>query len=266
MLKLMIPTGLNRDYRTVRRFIKIMETMAAYGFHDLVENIYPNHKLSWLRKKRAEKKYSRPEKLRMLFEELGPTFVKLGQILSTRADLITKPYADELTKLTENVPPFPAEVVKETVRAEFGKPPEELYAEFNYEPMAAASIGQVHAAKLKTGMEVVVKVRRPGIVETIRTDLEIMHYIASKMETYSESFARMEPTRIVAEFAYSINRELNYRAEAANMLLFYKNMADTPNMKVPELIQDLSGEKVLTMIPYPPQFDSNGFASVGIIW
>lgn len=248
MLKLIMPTGLNRDYRTIRRFIKIMETMAAYGFHDLAENLYPNHKFSWFRKKHGvEKKYSRPEKLRMLFEELGPTFVKLGQILSTRADLITKPYADELTKLTENVPPFPAEVIKETIGAEFGKPPEELFAEFDYEPMAAASIGQVHAARLKSGMAVVVKVRRPGIVETIRTDLEIMRYIASKMETYSESFARMEPTRIVAEFAYSINRELNYRAEAANMLLFYKNMADTPNMKVPELIQDLSGEKVLTM-------------------
>jgi len=248
MLKLIIPVGLNRDYRTVRRFIGIMETMAAYGFRDLAENVYPNHRFSWLKKRPGSmEKRSRPEKLRMLFEELGPTFVKLGQILSTRSDIISKPYADELAKLTENVPPFPADVVRETIRGEFGKPPEELFAEFSFEPMAAASIGQVHAARLHSGMEVVVKVQRPGIVETVRTDLEIMRFIAAKMEEYSEAFARMEPTRIVSEFAYSLGRELNYRAEAANLLLFYKNMSGMPNMKVPELIQDLSGEKVLTM-------------------
>lgn len=131
------------------------------------------------------------------------------------------------------VAPFPVEQVEAIIVEEFGKPPQELFAEFSSRPMAAASIGQVHAAKLKDGMEVVVKVRRPGIVETINTDLEIMRFIAGKMEEYSESFERMEPTRIVSEFAYSLSRELNYRAEAANLLLFHKNMSGTSNMKVP---------------------------------
>ncbi len=249
MLKHIMPAGPGRDYRSIRRFLKIMETMGRYGFSDLAESVYPNYKFSWLRKrgKAAEKHYSRPEKLRMLFEELGPTFIKLGQILSTRADLITQPYADELTQLTENVPSFPGEEVKAIILAEFGKPPEELYAEFNYKPLAAASIGQVHTAKLKSGIDVVVKVQRPGIVQTVHTDLEIMRFIAEKMEEYSEAFARLEPTRIVSEFAYSLNRELNYRAEAANLLLFSKNMAERPHMKTPEVFPELSGEKVITM-------------------
>ena len=248
MLKLIMPNGLSRDYRTIRRFIKIMETMGAYGFRDLAENVYPNHRFSWMKRSPGgTEKHSRPQKLRLMFEELGPTFVKLGQILSTRPDLISKPYADELTRLTEHVAPFPVEQVEAIIVEEFGKPPQELFAEFSSRPMAAASIGQVHAAKLKDGMEVVVKVRRPGIVETINTDLEIMRFIAGKMEEYSESFERMEPTRIVSEFAYSLSRELNYRAEAANLLLFHKNMSGTSNMKVPALVQELSGEKVLTM-------------------
>ena len=249
MLKLIMPKGLGRDYRTVRRFLRIVELMGRYGFLDLAENVYPNYRFRW-RKKSAGKaplRHSRPEKLRMLFEELGPTFVKLGQILSTRTDLISKAYADELGKLTEHVPPFPFEEVQSIIHQEFGKSPDELYREFSSEPIAAASIGQVHAARLLNGMEVVVKVRRPGIVETINTDLEIMRFIALKMEEYSEVFARMEPSRIVAEFAYSLRRELNYRAEAANLLLFRKNMAGTPHMKVPELIGELSGEQVLTM-------------------
>ncbi|MDR0932462.1 MAG: AarF/ABC1/UbiB kinase family protein [Victivallales bacterium] len=247
MLKLIIPTDLSRDYRTVRRFIKIVETMAAYGFQDLAEKLYPNHHFGWLVRKSDKRKYSRPEKLRMMFEELGPAFVKLGQILSTRSDLISEPYARELAKLTEHVPPFPVKEVEAIIRSEFGKSTNELFEKFSKKPIAAASIGQVHAARLKSGMKVVVKVRRPGIVEVLKTDLEIMRFIAAKMEEYSATFARMEPTRIVAEFSYALNRELNYRSEAANLALFYKNMADTPNMKVPQLISELSAERVLTM-------------------
>ncbi len=249
MLKLIMPSGLSRDYRTVRRFLRIMELMGSYGFRDLVENIYPNYSFRWMRQKRTEgePRRSRPEKLRMLFEELGPTFVKLGQILSTRTDLIPKSYTDELGKLTEHVPPFPLDQVETIIQQEFGRPVSELFRAFSAEPLAAASIGQVHAATLPDGMEVVVKVRRPGIVETINTDLEIMRFIAQKMEEYSEAFARMEPTRIVSEFAYSLRRELNYRAEAANLLLFRKNMAGTPHMKVPAFIDELSAGQVLTM-------------------
>ena len=149
--------------------------------------------------------------------------------------------------MTEHVPPFPLDQVETIIQQEFGRPVSELFRAFSAEPLAAASIGQVHAATLPDGMEVVVKVRRPGIVETINTDLEIMRFIAQKMEEYSEAFARMEPTRIVSEFAYSLRRELNYRAEAANLLLFRKNMAGTPHMKVPALIDELSAGQVLTM-------------------
>ncbi len=247
MLKLIMPMEFGKDYKTFVRFIRIVETMGRYGFHDLAEKFYPKHKFRWMKRQKEMRRLSRPEKLRAMLEELGPTFVKLGQILSTRPDIISREYARELTKLTEQVAPFPAEKVIEIVTREFGKPPAELFAEFDLEPMAAASIGQVHGAKLPNGMEVVVKVRRPGIGKTIETDLSVMEYIAEKMEEYSESFARLEPTRIVSEFAYSIRRELNYRAEAANLLLFYKNMNGRPNTRVPELLVDYSGESVLTM-------------------
>ena len=165
------PSEITRDYKSFKRFLVILETTAAYGFHDLAEHIHPLKKRLWQEHVLTGK--SRPEKLRMLFEELGPTFVKLGQILSTRPDLITPEYARELSKLTEKVSPFPVEKARETIRAELGKEPEEIFREFSPEPLAAASIGQVHAATLMDGTAVVVKVRRPGVDALIATDLEI---------------------------------------------------------------------------------------------
>ena len=187
------PSEITRDYKSFKRFLVILETTAAYGFHDLAEHIHPLKKRLWQEHVLTGK--SRPEKLRMLFEELGPTFVKLGQILSTRPDLITPEYARELSKLTEKVSPFPVEKARETIRAELGKEPEEIFREFSPEPLAAASIGQVHAAMLMDGTAVVVKVRRPGVDALIATDLEIMLYIARKLENFNESLARLRPVQ-----------------------------------------------------------------------
>ena len=239
------PSEITRDYKSFKRFLVILETTAAYGFHDLAEHIHPLKKRLWQEHVLTGK--SRPEKLRMLFEELGPTFVKLGQILSTRPDLITPEYARELSKLTEKVSPFPVEKARETIRAELGKEPEEIFREFSPEPLAAASIGQVHAAMLMDGTAVVVKVRRPGVDALIATDLEIMLYIARKLENFNESLARLRPVRIVEEFAYSLRRELNYQFEAANLLRFTRNMAGSEGLVIPRLYLEYTSMRVLTM-------------------
>lgn len=239
------PSEITRDYRSFKRFLVILETTAAYGFHDLAEQIHPLKKRLW--KEHALTGRSRPEKLRMLFEELGPTFIKLGQILSTRPDLVTPEYARELAKLTEKVSPFPLEKVREIIRRELGREPEEIFREFSSEPLAAASIGQVHAAVLKDGTAVVVKVRRPGVDALIATDLEIMLYIARKLENFNASLARLRPVRIVEEFAYSLRRELNYQFEAANLLRFTRNMSGSEGLVIPRLYLDYTTMRVLTM-------------------
>ena len=244
-MRFRVPAEITRDYRSFKRFLVILETTASYGFYDLAEQIHPLKRR--LRPDHALAGRSRPEKLRMLFEELGPTFIKLGQILSTRSDLISAEYARELAKLTEKVSPFPLEKVREIIRCELGKEPEEIFREFSPEPLAAASIGQVHAAVLNDGTAVVVKVRRPGADELIATDLEIMFYIARKLENFNASLARLRPVRIVEEFAYSLRRELNYQFEAANLLRFSRNMAGSEGLVIPRLYLDCSTTRVLTM-------------------
>ena len=247
---LLTPGEISRDYRTLKRFLKILEIMTRFGFQDIADAAWPN----WRRraKKREEPeeaviRRSRPERLRLLFEALGPTFVKLGQILSTRPDLITAPYADELAKLTEHVTPFSEKEMRGIIRSELGREPEELFRSFEKTPMAAASIGQVHGAVLKDGTAVVVKIQRPGARETINVDLDIMFYLARKLEDMDAVFARYEPVRIVDEFAYSLRRELNYQIEAANLLRFRKNMEDDDTLVVPRVFLDLSTTRVLTM-------------------
>ena len=183
----------------------------------------------------------------MLLEELGPTFVKFGQILSTRTDLLPPDYTAELAKLTENVTPFPQEEAVRILTEELGAPPEELFREFDRVSIAAASIGQVHAAVTMDGTPVVIKIQRPGISGIIRVDLEIMGFIARKLEQYNELIARYEPVRIVEEFSYALGRELNYQYEAANLLRFYKNMNGKNGIVVPKLFLEYTTTRVMTM-------------------
>ena len=235
------------DIKSLGRFWVIVETIAAYGFNELAGQI--KHVRPWKRRSpAAAATVSRPEKLRMLLEELGPTFVKLGQILSTRPDLIGHVYADELSHLTESVSPFPYEEVEKIITAELGGPPEEFFKEFSREPLGAASIGQVHYARLrKNGEAVVVKVQRPGIQSKIALDIEIMRYLARKLERVNETLARCRPVQVVEEFAYSLNRELDYRVEAGNLMHFTKNMSSDEHLKIPRVYLELTTSRVLTM-------------------
>jgi ubiquinone biosynthesis protein len=183
----------------------------------------------------------------MVLEELGPTFIKLGQVLSTRPDLISPEYLDELAELQDNVPPFSFAEVNEIFLAETGQKPNELFQEFDEQPIAAASIGQVHRGRLQDGNEVVIKVQRPNIENIIAVDLEILAYLASLMEQYLEELQGHQPSAVIEEFARSLSLEIDYTVELANIQRFARQFKNNKTIYVPLVYSDLSTERILTM-------------------
>src|SRR5579862_629914 len=168
---------------------------------------------------------TRPESLRAALEELGPTFIKLGQALSTRADLLPPDFQAELAKLQDNTVRVPPDVIEETVNSELGAPATQMFAIFDPEPLAAASIGQVHAATLHDGSEVVVKVRRPGAAEEIELDLEILRNLAARASQRWPEAERFDVNGLVRDFAEMLRAELDYLQEARNAQEFATNLA-----------------------------------------
>jgi ubiquinone biosynthesis protein len=194
-----------------------------------------------------ETKAGRAEDLAGELEKMGPTFVKLGQLLSTRADLLQKPYLDGLARLQDNVAPVDYEAITEIVSEELGVRISKAFASFDETPLASASLGQVHRATLRDGREVAVKVQRPGVRKQVVDDLESILSIANFAEEHSETSKRYELARITEEFRRCILRELDYAQEAQNLVRFRKALARFPNIVVPEIIPDLCSPRVLTM-------------------
>lgn len=244
---------IGRTYRHLNRYRQILTILIKYGFGDLVDILkveqYLEVGLQILSRKRRQQvdRLTRAERVRMALEELGPTFVKLGQILSTRPDLIPFEFVDELSKLQDEVPPFPYADVEQIIRSELGAGPEDIFDYFEKTPLAAASIGQVHRARLKDAEEVVVKVQRPGIRKIIEVDLEIMLHLATLMERHLEEFQITRPTRIVKEFARSIEKEIDYTIEASHIERFAGQFMDEETVYVPKVFRDTTRERVLTM-------------------
>jgi len=245
--------AIGRTYRHFNRYQRIIRILFKYGFNDLIEGLridqYLESGLKMINRKPREEieKHSRAERFRMALEDLGPTFIKLGQVLSTRPDLIAPEYLDELAKLQDNVPPFPFNEVEEIFLAETGKKPNELFREFNEEPIAAASIGQVHKGLLQDGQEVVIKVQRPDLEKIIAVDLEILAYLASLMEQYLEELQGHQPSAIVDEFARSLSLEIDYTVELANIQRFTRQCKTDKTIYVPLVYSELSTERILTM-------------------
>ncbi len=245
--------AINKTYRHLNRYQGILRVLFKYGFSDVLERLhidqYLESGLQMINRKPREQidKLSRPERLRMSLEELGPTFIKFGQVLSTRSDFIPPEYLFELAKLQDDVPPFSYEDVESIFLAEMGHKPEELFAEFKREPVAAASIGQVHEGVLRDGDKVVVKVQRPEIEKIIAVDLEILAHIAALMEKYLEELQGHRPTSIVEEFARTISKEIDYSVEIGNIERFAKQFERSKTIYVPEVYRDLSCERILTM-------------------
>jgi ubiquinone biosynthesis protein len=243
---------IGRTYRNLNRYSQILGILFKYGFGDLVETLkidqYLEIGLQMIsRKKRARvEKSTRAERIRMVFEELGPTYIKLGQILSTRPDLVTPDLIAELAKLQDEVPSFPFSDSRRIVESELGKPLEDTFVAFDEKPIASASIGQVHRAELMDGDIVAVKVQRPGMKKIIEVDLEIMLHLATLAEKHIEELSFHRPVKIVEEFAKTLERELDYSIEASSMERVARQFLDTPYVYIPKVFRETSSARVLT--------------------
>lgn len=239
-------------YQQAQRYRTIVGVFLKYGYEDLAQRLPLPSALRWtFRKTRAEQEaiaqLSQAERLRRAFEELGPTFVKLGQLLSARTHLLPRPLTEELKKLHDAVPPIPFAEVRQVIESELKRPLGEYFSSVEEIPLGSASIGQVHAATLPTGEPVVVKVQRPGIEQIVRTDLQIMAQLAGLLETHLEGWRVHRPTAIVAEFAKRLEQELDFTAEAAHLERFAHQFVDDPALHVPKLYRATCTQRLLTM-------------------
>jgi ubiquinone biosynthesis protein len=193
----------------------------------------------------------RGQRLRQALEHLGPIFVKLGQVLSTRRDLLPSDIADELAKLQDQVPPFASDVAVASIERAFGRPVDEIFSQFDRTPIASASIAQVHFAKLKNAQgverEVAVKVLRPGMLKVINKDLELMHTMARWLDRLSSDGKRLKPREVVAEFDKYLHDELDLVREASNATQLRRNMAGLNLVLIPEMIWDYCTQEVIVM-------------------
>ncbi len=242
-----------RRYRNLMRYRQIIAVIIKYGFGNIIESLhidqYIESGLQLISGQKSEKieRLSGYQRIRLALEELGPTFVKMGQMLSTRPDLIPVPLLKELTRLQDKVPPFEFEHVNSIIVSEFGTPVSALFDYIEEKPFASASIGQVHRAVLKGNRNIAVKVQRPGIRKNIEVDLEIMHHLATLMQTHIKEIEPHRPVTIVEEFAKSLEKELDYTIEAANMDRMAAQFSNDPSIRIPSVFYAASGQKVLTM-------------------
>lgn len=239
--------------RVLARLLQIQRVLLKYGLHDFVRatHLYAPLRFlftlspeTWLNPHRTA---SPAVRLRLALEELGPIFVKFGQAVSTRRDLLPKDVADELAKLQDRVPPFPGTLARAIVESAYGRPVSEAFSHFEETPLAAASIAQVHAARLPDGKEVVVKVLRPDMRESIERDLEVLYAVADLAQTYWREGRRLRPREIVAEYEKTVLDELDLMREAANASQLKRNFAGSDLLYVPEVYWDYCRLDVMVM-------------------
>ena len=235
-------------WRTLLRLIGIQRVLVRYGLDEVISATHllrPLRFLFYLQPRRVDRSAPLGERLRLALEELGPIFVKFGQAISTRRDLLPRDIADELAKLQDAVPPFPGEQVVAILEGAYGRPVDEVFKHLDREPLAAASIAQVHKAELPGGEEVVVKVLRPGVQEKIERDLDVMRAIAALAAKYWEHGRRLKPLEMVAEYEQTIIDELDLMREAANTAQLRRNFQDSDMLYVPEIYWDFCRPEVL---------------------
>lgn len=244
--------NIKQPVRNIQRWREVQGILLRYGF----DVLFDKKEISEIREVLKDKlkisvgefdKLSTPERMRLMLEELGPTYVKLGQVLSSRTDLLPEAWLTELVKLQDTVPSFPLETVNRTIEKELGKPPREIFLDFDETPLAAASIGQVHRATLKDLSPVVVKIQRPGIEKQIVSDLEIMRQIAQLIENRTAIGKKYRPVDIVDDFTKTLLDEIDYTNEASNADRLRRNMADQKGIHVPAIYWELTTNHILTM-------------------
>ncbi|MEQ9023368.1 MAG: AarF/UbiB family protein, partial [Pseudomonadales bacterium] len=190
---------------------------------------------------------NRNERLRMALEELGPIYIKFGQLLSTRRDFLDPELADELQSLQDNVPPFATPAPDTIIKQALGSSTDDLFAEFDPIPFASASVAQVHQARLKSGEEVVVKIIRPGIENTIRADIRLLKWLANLVQDKSDLGKRLRPVQVVADYEKVIFNELNLLMEAANTTQLRRNFDGSSVLYVPKVYWDYTRQNILVM-------------------
>ncbi|MEE4638405.1 MAG: ubiquinone biosynthesis regulatory protein kinase UbiB [Wenzhouxiangella sp.] len=233
------------------RLVSIFMTLTRYRLDDLLDEIPVFRLARYLRLLTGSRKpvanLPRGERIRLALQELGPIYVKFGQILSTRRDLLPPDIADELAGLQDAVAPFPSEQARTIIEQQLKKPISELFADFETEPLASASIAQVHGARLQTGEAVVVKVVRPDIEAQIKRDLALLKSLGALVRRYHPEGDRIRPDDIVSEFGRVIHDELDMQSEAANASLIRRNFEDSAELYIPAIYWQLTASRVLVM-------------------
>lgn len=240
----------NQTFKNIRRLNQIVVTLIRYGFGSLAAELHavpfvPAIERLFVSRKNLE--LAVPERIRLVLEELGPTFIKLGQIASTRADLLPPDWVDEFKKLQDMVPPFPFEEVKKVIEASLKAPLKEKFRSFDEAPVASASIAQVHLAELHDGTLVAVKVKRPGIDRVIESDMSVMYTLAGLLDRYVGAARRYRPKDVVAEYERIVKTEQDLSIEGVNINRFYAIFKDDPTIQIPRVYWDYTTEDVLTM-------------------
>jgi len=240
-------------YKNIQRLRQIISILMRHGFYPVIERIHLTRLISIPQRIAGRKATQEQEfisfaaRTRLAFEELGPTFIKFGQILSTRPDILPEEFVKEFLKLQDEVPPFPFTDVVKAIEQEFKRPVKELFKEIEEKPVAAASIAQVHRAVTREGEGVVIKVQRPDIEAVIDNDLSILQYIAKLIAKYIPESRNYNPVGMVEEFGGIIKKEMDFTLEASYTERFRKNHSDDPRVLIPAVYWNLTGKKVLTM-------------------
>lgn len=268
--------------KALNRTKEIISVIMAYGFKDiiavtpilkLVKN--PIQKFNVKYKGVDLRSYTRGQRIRMACEELGTTFVKLGQILSNRSDILPKDIIEELKKLQNNVKPFDEKEAVAIVEQELQKPINEAFQSFDTTPKASASISQVHIAVLKTGEKVAIKIKRPNIEENILNDIEIITWLSSILEKYNEEFALIRPEKLIKAFKNQLLQELDFNFEKNNTIKFQKFFKNNKNIKIAKIYEEYSTKNILTMeyiegikisdiSPEDTRYDRKKLVSIGV--
>ena len=270
------------NMRYINRAREIISIIMAYGFRDIIAMTpilkiikNPIDKINIKYKGVDLRNFSRGERIRMACEDLGTTFIKLGQILSNRNDILPKDITDELSKLQNHVKPFDEKEAINIIETELGKKIDEVFESFDTKPKASASISQVHIGILKNGEKVAVKVKRPNIEENILEDIEVIIWLSNIIEKYNEEFALMQPQKLIAAFKSQLLQELDFNFEKNNTLKFARYFKDNKNIKIAKIYEEYSTKSILTMeyidgvkisdiSPDDERYDRKKLVSIGI--
>jgi ubiquinone biosynthesis protein len=236
----------------LRRYQQVIFVLLKYGFEDVVAHpplnrLLPRSKLSGEGENRSVFSYTRYQRIRMVCEELGTTFIKFAQIASNRPDILPKELIAEMEVFQNNAPSVPTEDIKQVLEAAYAKPLDTYFEYINYTPLASASMAQVHRARLIGGQEVVLKIQRPHIAETIETDIVILHQLARVLEKHFPDFSAFQPNELVKMFEKSIRKELNFNLEVSNLQHFARNFVGNQDIYIPRVYPEFSNDRVICM-------------------